>query len=60
MDTVISWVKKDFPEMYIKNIEIGNGYWDTFFLDINLQVESLAKQVAEDPNLKNGILIYLT
>ena len=46
--------------MYIKNIEIGNGYWDTFFLDINLQVESLAKQVAEDPNLKNGILIYLT
>eukprot|EP01091_Cochliopodium_minus_P011911 TRINITY_DN3497_c0_g1_i3.p1 TRINITY_DN3497_c0_g1~~TRINITY_DN3497_c0_g1_i3.p1 ORF type:complete len:186 (-),score=24.43 TRINITY_DN3497_c0_g1_i3:639-1196(-) len=54
MDTVVSWIKKDYPEVYIHNMEIGDGFWSSIFMDINKQVESFAETVAKDPKLKDG------
>jgi len=48
------WIAQDYPGMYIKNIEIGDGRTDSMFMQINKQVESFASQVLADPKLKNG------
>ena len=40
--------------MYIKNVEVGNGYEDSVFMDMNDQVDCFAKKVLNDTNLKDG------
>jgi len=54
MDSVIQWIQADYPGIYIKNVEIGNGAPDSWFMPINSQVESFAATVTSDPNLKGG------
>lgn len=48
------WLKQAYPGIYVKNVEIGNGYWDSFFKNMNHQVDDLCHQIASDPNLKDG------
>uniref|UniRef100_A0A6B2LC86 Palmitoyl-protein thioesterase 1 n=1 Tax=Arcella intermedia TaxID=1963864 RepID=A0A6B2LC86_9EUKA len=54
MSLPVAWIKAAFPGIYVKNIEIGNGYWDSFFIKMSDQVDLFASQVREDPNLKRG------
>lgn len=54
MNGVVSWIESDYPGIYVKNIEIGNGWYDSLYMDINKQVESFAQQVASDPKLNDG------
>jgi palmitoyl-protein thioesterase len=54
MNGVETWVKADFPGIYTKNIEVGNGKEDSWFMPINQQVEAFAKAVQSDPNLTKG------
>jgi len=49
-----AWIQADFPGIYVKNVEIGNGRLDSLFMDINDQVANLSRQIASDPNLVNG------
>jgi len=53
MNTPKSWIENDFPGIYVKNVETGS-YWDSFFVDINKQVEQFTTAVKSDPQLKNG------
>jgi len=48
------WIEQDFPNIYTRNIEIGNGRLDSLFMNINLQIDAFAKIVASDPKLANG------
>jgi len=49
-----NWIEQDFPGIYIKNVEIGDGRTDSMFMQINKQVESFTSQVQADPKLRNG------
>ena len=42
------------------NPKIGDGRDDSLTMDINLQVENLAQQVAADPKLQQGFNMVLT
>jgi len=57
MAHIQGWVTQDFPGMYIKNIEIGNGRDDSLFMDLNDQCDSLAQQILQDPKLSNGFTL---
>lgn len=57
MSHIQSWVNQEFPGMYVKNIEIGNGRDDSLFMDLNHQCYLLAKQILDDPKLKRGFTI---
>jgi hypothetical protein len=35
-----AWIKEDYPGIYVKNVEIGNGRIDSLLLDINFQVRT--------------------
>jgi len=48
------WIEQDFPGIYTKNVEIGNGREDSLFININDQVEMFAAQVQNDTNLAKG------
>jgi len=54
LETVQGWIQADFPGIYVNNVEIGNGMFDSLFMNINDQVEQFAATVAADPNLSKG------
>jgi len=54
LNETLSWIVQDFPGIYVNNVEIGDGFFDSVFMDINEQVDSFAQTVASDPKLRNG------
>jgi len=54
MSHAAAWITADFPGMYIKNVEIGNGRDDSMFMNINDQVAEFARIVANDTQLARG------
>jgi len=54
MDEVLGWIQDALPGIYIKNVEIGDGYLDSFFMNMNDQVENFCSQMASDSKLANG------
>jgi len=54
MSQTHTWIEKDFPGIYVLNIEIGNGRYDSFFMNINDQVNELGQKIRNDVNLRNG------
>lgn len=38
MSDVVLWIQNAMPGIYVKNLEIGDGYWDSFFMSLNTQV----------------------
>ena len=60
MSHIENYVKKDFPYLYIKNVEIGNGRDDSLLMNMNSQVENFANQILKDINLKNGFNVIGT
>jgi len=49
-----AWIEQDFPGIYVKNVEVGNGREDSLFLDIDQQILLFTKAVQSDPKLKKG------
>jgi palmitoyl-protein thioesterase len=55
MTQVVSWIHEALgPDIYVKNTEIGNGYWDSFFWNMNKQCDDFCNQMRNDPNLAQG------
>jgi len=54
MSHAAKWIATDFPGIYIKNVEIGNGRDDSMFMNINDQVANFAAQLANDSKLAQG------
>jgi len=54
MSLPVQWISTAFPGIYIKNVEIGDGYWDSFFINMNDQVADFCSQIKSDPNLSKG------
>lgn len=54
MSHIAAFAQADFPGIYVKNVEIGDGYYDSLLMDINDQVELFAAQVRADPKLAGG------
>jgi len=48
-------LRKYFPTMYIKAVEIGDGKVDSLFWNIERQVQSFCDQLANDTLLRGGI-----
>jgi len=48
------WIQADFPGIYTKNVEIGDGKDDSLWMDINTQVLSFYNTVRSDPLLAKG------
>lgn len=42
------------PGVYVKNMEIGNGFWDSILMRMDDQVETYCNNIRADPNLANG------
>jgi len=54
MDLVATWIQDALPGIYVKNVEIGDGYWSSFFTTMNDQVSDFCGQIAADEKLQNG------
>ncbi|GAM21463.1 hypothetical protein SAMD00019534_046380 [Acytostelium subglobosum LB1] len=54
MEPVKSWIEQALPGIYVVNMEIGNGFFDSVFMQMEHQVAEYAKKVAADPKLANG------
>jgi len=54
MVLVPQWIQEVLPGTYVKNLEIGDGYWDSMFMPLNDQVQSMCTQLKEDENLAQG------
>jgi len=53
--SVIEWIHEALGnDVYVKNVEIGDGYYDSFFMEMNDQVQDFCEQMAADPNLVGG------
>ena len=38
------------------NLEIGNGFLDSIFMELNAQIDEFTIKVNDDPNLKDGFI----
>ncbi|CAF1231193.1 unnamed protein product [Didymodactylos carnosus] len=54
MNELAGWINETYPGIYVRNIEIGNGYEDSLFMPMNKQVELFCQQIFSDENLKDG------
>lgn len=54
LDGVKGWIEADYPGMYVKNVEIGDGSIDSIFWGLEHQVAEFARQIRADPELKDG------
>jgi len=54
MDLVVQWITTAFPGIYVKNVEIGDGWMDSFFMNLNDQVANFCDQLRSDPQLSKG------
>jgi len=51
------WLEADFPGIYVKNVEIGDGKFDSIFMNMNDQVANFAQQLQSDPLLADGAIL---
>eukprot|EP01114_Cavostelium_apophysatum_P012434 TRINITY_DN277_c0_g2_i1.p1 TRINITY_DN277_c0_g2~~TRINITY_DN277_c0_g2_i1.p1 ORF type:complete len:311 (-),score=42.14 TRINITY_DN277_c0_g2_i1:36-968(-) len=49
-----TWIEEYFPGIYVRNVEIGNGFDDSSHLNLNIQVDMFAEQIMADKNLQYG------
>ena len=54
MDTLAGWLADKYPGIYVKNVEIGNGWIDSLFWSMNDQCADFAEQLLADPKLARG------
>jgi len=54
MVDVEEWIKEKLPGIYVRRIQVGNGYWDSILMPMNEQVQDFCQQIQQDPNLQNG------
>lgn len=52
MVSVMGWIREKYPNVYINNLEIGDGYDDSLFMNLNSQTEIVCQKLATDPNLR--------
>lgn len=52
MPAIASWLQAEYPGIYIQNYTIN--HWMSLLVDMNTQVDNLAKLIQGDPNLTNG------
>jgi len=57
MNELGDWIKEAFPDVYVKSVEIGNGFLDSFMMPMNKQVKQFCSHVFADEKLKNGFNI---
>ncbi|KAJ5071183.1 palmitoyl-protein thioesterase 1 [Anaeramoeba ignava] len=52
MNKVVEWIHELVgPDVYVKNVEIGNGYWDSMFNKMFDMVTDFCNQLKEDQEL---------
>ena len=49
---IAQWLQQTYPGIYIQNYTIN--HWMSLLVDMNTQVDNLAKLIQADPNLKDG------
>lgn len=54
MDTLAGWLYDKYPGIYVKNVDIGDGYWDSILMSMNDQCANFAEQLLADPKLARG------
>jgi len=54
---VVDALKQYLPGVYILNVEIGDGWYDSLFWSMNYQLAQFCKTVKSDPNLAGGFNI---
>lgn len=57
MSHIEAWLQSDFPGVYVKNVEIGNGKMDSLFMKMDDQVANFAAQLQADDRLANGFVM---
>ncbi|XP_023229524.1 palmitoyl-protein thioesterase 1-like [Centruroides sculpturatus] len=58
MGEVKGFLEKNIPNVYVYSIKIGENMFqdieNSFFLNVNKQIEEVCEQLKKDPQLKNG------
>ncbi|KAM8884789.1 palmitoyl-protein thioesterase 1 [Synchiropus picturatus] len=58
MGAIKKMIEEDIPGIYVRSLMIGKNFVEDtengFFMDVNEQVASVCKQLAQDPELKGG------
>jgi len=54
MNDLAGWIRDAFPGIYVKSVEIGNGFLDSFLMSMNEQVKLFCSHVLSDPKLNDG------
>ena len=53
MNLVEKWIQGSLPGIYVKNLEIGDGWFDSIFMSLDEQVNLVCSQLSADKNLTN-------
>jgi len=58
MGRIVSLVEDNISGVYVKSLEIGSNVlddmWNSFFMNVNDQVDNVCKQLKQDPSLRGG------
>jgi len=50
------WINEVYPDVYVKNCEIGNGFMDSMLMPVSSQIEQLSACINDDPLLASGFV----
>eukprot|EP01121_Diplochlamys_sp_Union-15-3_P005383 TRINITY_DN15718_c0_g1_i1.p1 TRINITY_DN15718_c0_g1~~TRINITY_DN15718_c0_g1_i1.p1 ORF type:complete len:293 (-),score=51.99 TRINITY_DN15718_c0_g1_i1:36-914(-) len=54
LDTMKNVIAQAYPGIYVRSVEIGDGFWDSFFWGMNEQVQYLCDELKADPILNSS------
>jgi len=57
LNHVVQLLQQEMPGVYIHNSEIGDGKWDSVFMDSPKQVATLCEELSQDKNLGEEVTL---
>jgi palmitoyl-protein thioesterase len=51
---LVRWLGEALPGVYVRNLEVGGGRMDSYFVELNKQVSAICAALASEPALAGG------
>ena len=51
---LVRWLDEAMPGVYVRNLELGDGQLDSYFVDLNAQVSAICATLSSEPALAGG------
>lgn len=56
LDNMKRWLEEALPGSYVKNCEVGSGFWSSFLMPIVAQTARLSECINSDERLARGFV----